>query len=150
LGLFNSNPNGSAGSGTGAAGQGGTSGTDANGNPTPGTGTTGTGTSGTGSTGSVFGSSNNPTGNGQTFGGGGIIGFSPQSPKQSLIVYKKKNHYNEWEFLYSPLMDQQTMAGGNTGLVGKPASGTTTPIGGPSTVTPTAPTGPTTPTTPQQ
>ena len=150
LGLFNSSPNGSAGSGTGAAGQGGTSGTDANGNPTPGTGTTGTGTSGTGSTGSVFGSSNNPTGNGQTFGGGGIIGFSPQSPKQSLIVYKKKNHYNEWEFLYSPLMDQQTMAGGNTGLVGQPASGTTTPIGGPGTVTPTAPTGPTTPTTPQQ
>ena len=53
-------------------------------------------------TGSAFGSSNNPTGSGQTFGGGGIIGFSPQSPKQSLMVYKKKNHYNEWEFLYSP------------------------------------------------
>jgi type II secretory pathway pseudopilin PulG len=150
LGLFNSNPNGSAGSGTGAPGQGGTSsGTDANGNPTPATGTPGTGTTGTGSTGSVFGSSNNPTGNGQTFGGGGIIGFSPQSPKQSLIVYKKKNHYNEWEFLYSPLMDQQTMAGGNTGLVGQPASGTTAPIGGPGTMTPT-PTTPTTPTTPQQ
>ena len=39
----------------------------------------------------------------QTFGGGGIIGFSPASPKQSILIYKKKNHYNEWEFLYSPL-----------------------------------------------
>ncbi len=61
----------------------------------------------TGTPGSGFSSSNNPAGSGQTFGGGGIIGFSPQSPKQSLLVYKKKNHYNEWEFLYSPLMDQQ-------------------------------------------
>ncbi len=143
LGLFNSSPSSPTDSGAGAAG----SQTGTGGNPTSGTGTTGTGTSGTGS---VFGSSNNPTGNGQTFGGGGIIGFSPQSPKKSLIVYKKKNHYNEWEFLYSPLMDQQTMAGGNTGIVGQPASGTTTPVGGPSTITPTAPTTPTTPTTPQQ
>jgi type II secretory pathway pseudopilin PulG len=43
---------------------------------------------------------------GQTFGGGPIIGFSPASPKQSIFVYKTKNHYNEWEFLYSPLTDQ--------------------------------------------
>jgi len=143
LGLFNSSPSSPTDSGAGTAG----SPTGAGGNPTSGTGTTGTGPS---STGSVFGSSNNPTGNGQTFGGGGIIGFSPQSPKKSLIVYKKKNHYNEWEFLYSPLMDQQTMAGGNTGIVGQPASGTTTPIGGSGTITPTAPTTPTTPTTPQQ
>ena len=143
LGLFNSSPSSPTDPGAGAAG----SQTGAGGNPTSGTGTTGTGTSGTGS---VFGSSNNPTGNGQTFGGGGIIGFSPQSPKKSLIVYKKKNHYNEWEFLYSPLMDQQTMAGGNTGIVGQPASGTTTPVGGSGTITPTAPTTPTTPTTPQQ
>lgn len=143
LGLFNSSPSSPTDSGTGAAG----SQTGAGSNPTSGTGTTGTGTGGTSS---VFGSSNNPTGNGQTFGGGGIIGFSPQSPKKSLIVYKKKNHYNEWEFLYSPLMDQQTMAGGNTGIVGQPASGTTTPVGAPSTITPTAPTTPTTPTTPQQ
>jgi type II secretory pathway pseudopilin PulG len=149
-GLFNSSPSTPTDSGTGAVGApGGAGGTDANGNPTSGTGTNGTGTSGTGSTGSAFGSSNNPTGSGQTFGGGGIIGFSPQSPKQSILVYKKKNHYNEWEFLYSPLMDQQTMAGGNTGIVGQPASGTTTPIGGTGITTPTTPTVPT-PTTPQQ
>jgi type II secretory pathway pseudopilin PulG len=143
-GLFNTSPTSTTGAGAGGAQGSPTGGTDANGNPTPGTGTTGTGAGGT-STGSVFGSSNNPTGTGQTFGGGGIIGFSPQSPKQSILVYKKKNHYNEWEFLYSPQMDQQTISGGNTGTIGQPAAGTTTPIGG----TPTTPVTPT-PTTPQQ
>jgi type II secretory pathway pseudopilin PulG len=39
---------------------------------------------------------------GQTFGGAGIIGFSPNSPKQSIMIYKKKDHYNEWEFVYDP------------------------------------------------
>ncbi|MBS1806033.1 MAG: type II secretion system protein [Acidobacteria bacterium] len=71
--------------------------------------------------GSTIGTSN-PIGSGQSFGGAGIIGFSPQSPKQSILVYKKKNHYNDWEFLYSPAQDQQQMAAG-TGLNGQPASG---------------------------
>jgi type II secretory pathway pseudopilin PulG len=158
-GIFSNNPTGTtdagsgstdAGSGSAGAAGGTSGGTDANGNPVTGTGTTGTATGGTGtpgSTGSAFGSSSNPTGNGQTFGGGGIIGFSPQSPKQSILVYKKKNHYNEWEFLYSPMMDQQTVGGGNTGTIGQPAGGTTTPIGG---TTPTTPIAPTTPTAPQQ
>jgi len=48
---------------------------------------------------------------GQTFGGGPIIGFSPASPKQSIYVYKKMDHYNGWEFLYSPISDQ--MVNGN-------------------------------------
>ena len=42
---------------------------------------------------------------GQSFGGAGIVGFSPNSPKQSILVYKKKNHYNEWEFSYTQLSD---------------------------------------------
>ena len=42
---------------------------------------------------------------GPTFGGAGIVGFAPASPKQSILVYKKKNHYNGWEFTYSPLSD---------------------------------------------
>jgi hypothetical protein len=54
---------------------------------------------------SAFGSS----ASGQTFGGGGIIGFSPDSPKQSILVYKTKNHYNEWEFVYDPLADRLTI-----------------------------------------
>ena len=39
---------------------------------------------------------------GQSFGGAGIMGFSPNSPKPSILVYKKKSHYNEWEFVYDP------------------------------------------------
>lgn len=150
-GLFNSNPTGgspttgTSGSGpTGAPGQNGTGGTtDSNGNPTS---TAGSGSnSNSTSTGSSS-SSNNPTGSGQAFGGGGIIGFSPASPKQSILVYKKKNHYNEWEFLYNPLMDQQMMGGSNVNT-GMPTQTGTNPTNSPN---PTPPTPPTTPTTPQQ
>jgi len=62
---------------------------------------------------------------GQTFGGVGIIGFSPNSPKQSILVLKKKNHYNEWEFVYDPL-SEMGMMGANNGL----APGGGTPPGG--------------------
>jgi hypothetical protein len=91
---------------------------------------------------------------GQTFGGGAIIGFSPNSPKQTIMVYKTKNHYNEWEFVYDPIAEQM-MQGGNTGGIGQPASATTTPIGGTPTTTNTTPTtsanpSPTTTTTPPQ
>jgi type II secretory pathway pseudopilin PulG len=107
--------------------------------------------SGGGDTGSGAGLSSN-----QTFGGGGIIGFSPGSPKQSILVYKKKNHYNEWEFLYSPLADQM-MQGGNAGTIGQPVggtnnSGTTNGVNGGSSNNPTGgtPITPTSPTSPQQ
>ena len=84
-------------------------------------------TSTSGGTGS--GSTSSSTGlTGQTFGGAGIIGFSPGSPKQSILVYKKKNHYNEWEFVYDPLADQVTISG-NTGSIGQAASSTSTPVG---------------------
>ena len=73
-----------------------------------------------------------------TFGGAGIIGFEPASPKQSILVYKKKNHYNEWEFTYDPLSDMKTIAGGNTGLNGQPTNPNN----------PNNPTNPTTPGTP--
>jgi type II secretory pathway pseudopilin PulG len=52
--------------------------------------------------------------NGQTFGGGPIMGFSPNSPKQSLLVYKKKFHYNEWEFVFDPAAAQMMMQSSNT------------------------------------
>ena len=57
---------------------------------------------------------------GQTFGGAGIIGFSPNSPKESITIYKTKNHYNEWEFVYDPMAEQMMQMGGSTGL---PVSG---------------------------
>jgi hypothetical protein len=54
----------------------------------------------------------------------GIIGFSPNSPKQSILVYKKKNHYNEWEFVYDPLTDMTTVGSSSTGTLGQ-SGGTT-------------------------
>ena len=110
--------NGTDGSGstTGADGAGGTGGTDANGNTIPGGGTKGLSSSGSTA--------------GQTFGGAGIIGVTPVSPKVSLLIYKKKTHYNEWEFDYDPAMETMMMQGGNTGMMGSPASSTSTPIGG--------------------
>jgi type II secretory pathway pseudopilin PulG len=63
---------------------------------------------------------------GPTFGGAGIVGFSPASPKQSILVYKKKNHYNEWEFTYSPLSEMGMMGMPNQPpqLLGGQAPGT--------------------------
>lgn len=94
------------------------------------TGTTTSGTSPTGGFGTSTSSSTGSNQSGQTFGGGGIIGFSPASPKKSILIYKKKDHYNEWEFTYDPISDAQTMSGGNTGGIGQPASSTATPVGG--------------------
>jgi type II secretory pathway pseudopilin PulG len=67
---------------------------------------------------------------GQTFGGGGIIGVTPGSPKQSILVYKKKTHYNEWEFFYDPRVETM-MQGGNigAGLNSSNPTGTTNPAG---------------------
>ncbi len=76
-------------------------------------GTTPTDSGATPSTSSTTPGSSSSTG--QTFGGAGIIGFSPNSPKQSIMVYKKKDHYNEWEFVYDPIAEQMMMQGGNLG-----------------------------------
>ena len=42
----------------------------------------------------------------QSYGSIGIIGFSPASRRQSLLVYKTMDHYNDWEFVYDPLADR--------------------------------------------
>jgi len=85
--------------------------------------------------------------NGQTFGGGGIIGVSPNSPKQSILVLHKKNHYNEWEFVYDPLSEQMMMQGGNTGLGGQPAGSSNPASTAPGSTTTPSTTTPATPTT---
>jgi type II secretory pathway pseudopilin PulG len=64
---------------------------------------------------------------GPTFGGAGIIGVSPMSPKQSIFVYKKKDHYNEWEFLYSPLSEIGGMQNVPQPLLPGQAPGTVNP-----------------------
>jgi type II secretory pathway pseudopilin PulG len=82
------------------AGAGSTGGTDANGNPVSG--------------GSTFGA------NGQTFGGAGIIGVESVSPKPGILIWKKKTHFNEWEFWYDPNADR-LMVSNNAGSIGTAA-----------------------------
>ena len=105
-------------SSTGTTGAASTSSTGASASGTPSSGTTGASTG-----------SDQSGQSSQSFGGAGIIGFEPASAKQSILIYKKKQHYNEWEFTYDPISDMQTMGGGNTGAAGQPASSTTTPAG---------------------
>ncbi|HMK23433.1 MAG TPA: hypothetical protein VK466_13950, partial [Terriglobales bacterium] len=48
-----------------------------------------------------------PTGgHSQTFGGGGIVGVASVSKAESIRVFNKKNHYDEWLFAYNPQMDR--------------------------------------------
>ena len=69
--------------------------------------------------------SSNPIGSGQTFGGAGIIGFSPNSTRESILTWRKKNHFNEWEFVYDPLTDLA-----NGGFSGAPIGGSPFPSQG--------------------
>ena len=125
--IFGSGSGTTTGSGTGGS----TFGSSGSGqNPTTGTGSGTTGSTGSGSTTST-GTSGTTTGTSsgsssitnQTFGGAGVVGFSPASTRQSVLLYKKKDHFNEWEFTYSPLQDQPKITGGNTGSSGLPTSG---------------------------
>jgi len=38
--------------------------------------------------------------------GAGIMGFSPAADKDSILIYKTKTHYTEWEFVYDPASDR--------------------------------------------
>ena len=76
----------------------------------------------------------------QAQGGGPIIGFSPISTKQSILVYKTKDHYNQWEFVYDPYADlgmRGTVLAPQeppqkTGAPGfNPGASLPTPVGGP-------------------
>lgn len=120
MGFFGKPLTSSTLAGTGPSGGNGVNGATSIGAPATGdTGSTGA----TGSTGST-GSTDSGLG-GQTFGGGGIIGFSPNGTGKSILVYKTKDHYNEWEFVYDKIMDQKMMteagtigASGSTGSTG--------------------------------
>lgn len=43
---------------------------------------------------------------GPTFGGGPIVGVASTSEKQTIREFNKKNHYNEWQFIYDPGTDR--------------------------------------------
>ena len=45
---------------------------------------------------------------GPTFGGGPMLGVASGSKKQSIREFCKKNHYNDWKFIYDPSTDLGT------------------------------------------
>jgi type II secretory pathway pseudopilin PulG len=51
----------------------------------------------------------NPAGGNQTFGGGAIVGVASVSKDPTIRIYNKKKTYNEWVFIYNPMMDQQNV-----------------------------------------
>lgn len=42
----------------------------------------------------------------QTFGGGPIVGVASTSKNKTIRVFNKKEHYNEWQFIYDPASDR--------------------------------------------
>jgi type II secretory pathway pseudopilin PulG len=132
---FGGSGGGLGGSSFGGAGGGLTPSSGIGGAPTdPGSGQGSSGATNPTGTGTGIGGAGGSSMGGQSFGGLGIIGFSPTSQKASILVYKKKKKYSEWEFVYDPLADMFGGGGmpggpqvGGTGLA--PGMTPTTPIG---------------------
>jgi type II secretory pathway pseudopilin PulG len=68
----------------------------------------------------------------KVFGGGPIIGVASASHKTSIREFNKKNHYNDWYFMYDPSLDrgglvkgpaQPPIPGTGGSVVGAPAAG---------------------------
>jgi type II secretory pathway pseudopilin PulG len=82
------------------------------------------GTQGQGAVGQA-GSNNTIFGNtgvgGQTFGGGGIVGVASKSNDPTIRIYNKKKTYDEWMFVYIPMMERQNL------LLSGPYNGMTFP-----------------------
>ena len=132
LGSNMTSPTGTSATSTPATGQTGTTNTTS----TSGT-ATGSGTSSASSSSTSTGSTG-----GQTFGGAGVVGVEPPLEKQSILIYKKKQKYSEWEFTYSPISDQMKQMGGNAGTAGQPASSLSRPFGSSPTASPSSNTTP--------
>ncbi len=42
----------------------------------------------------------------QVFGGGPIVGVASKSKEKTIREFNKKNHYNDWQFIYDPSTDR--------------------------------------------
>ena len=42
----------------------------------------------------------------QVFGGGAVVGVASFSKEKSIREFNKKNHYNQWQFIYNPTLDR--------------------------------------------
>ncbi len=43
---------------------------------------------------------------GQTFGGGAVVGVASKDKETTIRVFNKKKTYDEWQFIYNPMMDR--------------------------------------------
>jgi type II secretory pathway pseudopilin PulG len=113
-------------SGTPTSGSSTASSTSSDGSTNPATGTTPGASSGATGTGTAtpFGSTGSTNG---TTVIGRIVGVSSTSPKESIRVYKKQTHYNQWEFVYDPASETLLgIPGVGAGQTGLNAPGSTT------------------------
>jgi len=133
LGGFGAQPGGlqqtgSAGAQTSATGS---SGDSSSGSSSSGSSSSGNASDAGGSSNSPGSSSNSNTGsspgsglNGQTFGGGPILGVASTSKAKSIRVFYTKNHYNDWLFIYMTQADRGGLLvgpinpGAQTGMAG--------------------------------
>jgi type II secretory pathway pseudopilin PulG len=67
----------------------------------------------------------------QVFGGGPIVGVASTSKDKSIRIFNKKDHYNEWQFIYDPTTDrggllttpnQPSLQGATTAIQGAPGT----------------------------
>jgi type II secretory pathway pseudopilin PulG len=94
---------GDAGTATGAGGGAGKDAEDESDSPTP------QANSPSSPTGNPAFNSGSTTGsglNGTVFGGGPILGVGSTSKGKTIRVYNKKDHYNDWVFIYDPTSDR--------------------------------------------
>ena len=102
--------------------------TDNSGNPSSSSnpGSSSSSSSSSTSSGSNTGSSSGSSSNQTVFGGGPILGVASTSKAQTIREFNKKNHYNDWLFIYDPTSDRgglligpwQTGLGGGLGSSG--------------------------------
>lgn len=92
----------------------------------------------TGSTGQLGSLTTNGIGNGQTVGGGQIMGVASVSKKQGIKEFNDKDHYDEWYFVYDLRLEQ---SGGSGVTVAAPRGGASSTGTSGGTGTPTGVTG---------
>jgi type II secretory pathway pseudopilin PulG len=51
----------------------------------------------------------NTSANAQVIGGGAIVGVASKSKEKTIRIYNKKKTYDEWQFIYNPVMDMQNV-----------------------------------------
>ena len=81
---------------------------------------------------SAAGSTSSAGSSAQTFGGGAVLGVVSLSKAVTIREFNKKNHYNEWQFIYDPSQDRggllnAPVVGGQPGGIGggtQPQTGT--------------------------